>query len=72
MTIDKIKEIVRSNKGIEKSFRFKGTRNQVDEFDGIITDMYQAIFIISVKDNNSRVKSFSYSDLLTENLEIID
>lgn len=72
MTIDKIKEFVKSNKGIEHSFRFKGTRNQIDEFNGIITDMYQAIFIISVTSNGSRVKSFSYSDLLTENLEIID
>ena len=72
MTIDKIKEIVKNNRGVERSFRFRGTRNQIDEFDGIITDMYQAIFIISVKDNTSRVKSFSYSDLLTENLEIID
>ncbi len=72
MTIDKIKEIVKSNKGVEHSFRFRGTRNQVDEFDGVITDMYQAIFIINVKDNVPRVKSFSYSDLLTENLEIID
>lgn len=72
MTIDKIKEMVKNNQGIEHSFRFKGTRNQVDEFDGVITDIYQAIFIINVKDNIPRVKSFSYSDLLTENLEIID
>lgn len=72
MTLDKVKEVVRSNKGIERSFRFKGTRNQIDEFSGTIIDMYQAIFIISVNDNGSKIKSFSYSDLLTESLEIIN
>ena len=70
MTLDKIKEYVASNKGIVHSFRFKVTRNQVDEFQGIITDLYPTIFIITL--DNSKVKSFSYSDLLVDSLEIID
>ena len=70
MTLDKIKEYVASNNGIVHSFRFKGTRNQVDEFQGIITDLYPTIFIITL--DNSKVKSFSYSDLLVDSLEIID
>ena len=70
MTLDKIKEYVASNKGIVHSFRFKGTRNQVDEFQGIITDLYPTIFIITL--DNSKGKSFSYSDLLVDSLEIID
>ena len=70
MTLDKIKEYVDSNKVIVHSFRFKGTRNQVEEFQGIITDLYPAIFIITLV--NSKVKSFSYSDLLVNSLEIID
>lgn len=70
MTLEKIKKIVADNKGIQHSFKFKGTRNQVDEFDGVITAMYPAIFIITL--DNCMVKSFSYSDLLVDNLEIID
>lgn len=70
MTLDMIKKMVESNKGVLHSFRFRGARNQIDEFDGVINGCYQAIFTISVKDNY-RIKSFSYSDLLTENLEII-
>ena len=62
MTLDKIKEFVKENKGIQHSFKFKGTRNQVDEFQGIITDLYPAIFIITLDDD--KVKSFSYNDLL--------
>lgn len=70
MTIDKMKEIVRQNQGKLHSFRFRGTRNQIDEFKGIITEIYPAIFIITLDDCHR--KSFSYSDLLVDNLEIID
>lgn len=70
MTLDKIKEIVKNNMGVPHSFKFKGTRNQVDEFEGVITDLYPAIFIITMDDD--KIKSFSYSDLLVDNLEIID
>lgn len=70
MTIEKIKELVKENQGVYHSFRFRGTRNQIDEFGGIITAMYPAIFIITSDDD--KVKSFSYSDLLVDNLEIID
>lgn len=69
MTLDKIKEIVKNNFGVMHSFRFKGTRNQIEEFNGKIIAMYPSVFIIGLE--NSQVKSFSYSDLLIENLEII-
>ena len=70
MTLDKVKEEVIKNKGLLKSFVFKGTRNQSLEFDGVITDTYSAVFTIRLPDN--QIKSFSYSDVLIENLRIID
>lgn len=70
MTIEKIKEVVKKNKGIPHLFRFHGTRNQLDEFEGVITATYPAIFIIT--SNEYQVRSFTYSDLLIENLEIIE
>lgn len=70
MTLDKIKEEVIRNRGVMKSFVFKGTRNQILEFDGVITDVYPAIFTVTLPGN--KVKSFSYSDVLIENLQIID
>lgn len=69
MTLDKIREVVKNNLGIMHSFRFKGTRNQTEEFDGRIVAMYPSVFIIEL--SSLQVKSFSYSDLLIENLEII-
>ena len=70
MTIDAIKELVKRNKGELKSFIFHGSRNQIDEFQGIITAMYPAVFLIALDDR--QIRSFSYSDLLVSNLEIID
>ena len=70
MTLDKIKEEVYRNKGVVKSFVFKGSRNQLDTFEGVITDLYPAIFTIKLLDD--QIKSFSYSDILIENLRIID
>ena len=70
MTIDSVKELVRKNKGELRSFVFHGSRNQIDEFKGVITAMYPAIFVIT--SDGSQIRSFSYSDLLVSNLEIID
>lgn len=70
MTLDKIKMVVRENLGISHLFRFKGARNQIDEFEGVITDLYPSVFIITT--DNNVVRSFTYSDLLIDNLEIVD
>ena len=70
MTIEKIKKLVKDNKGVEHLFRFHGTRNQVDEFKGVITAMYPVIFIVTLDED--QIRSFSYSDLLISNLEILD
>lgn len=70
MTLEKIKKIVMENLGVMHSFRFKGSRNQIDEFDGVITNAYPSIFIITM--DNNMVRSFTYSDLLIDNLEILD
>ena len=69
MTIEKIKEIVRKNKNIKKKFTYKGTRNQIEEFEGIINALYPAIFTIKTGNN---IKSYSYSDILIGNLKIIN
>lgn len=70
MTINMVKQLVSDNKGINHSFRFRGSRNQIEEFEGIITDVYPAIFIVKL--NDSKIRSFTYSDLLINNLKIIN
>ena len=70
MTIGMAKQLVRDNKGAVHSFRFRGARNQIEEFEGMITDIYPAIFIIKL--NNQKIRSFSYSDVLIDNLKILN
>ena len=70
MNIDKVREEVKLKEGEVLHFKFKGSRNQIVEFDGKIVGTYPAIFVVrTLKDNN--IKSFSYSDLVTSSLEII-
>ena len=69
MTIEKIRSVVEANKVVERSFRFHGPRNITDEFHGVITDLYPAIFTIRLE--NHKIKTFSYSDILTQSLEIL-
>ncbi len=69
MMIETIRNKVKEKQGVECCFRFHGTRNQIDEFQGTIVDLYPAIFTVLSTDR--KLKTFSYSDILTQNLEIL-
>ena len=71
MNIATIKENISKYKGQNLRFRFNGSRNQTEEFEGKIIGIYKSVFIIE-SDTNNRIKSFSYSDVLVDNLEILD
>lgn len=70
MTIEKVKDKVNSYKGKNLKFRFNGSRNQIEEFEGTIINTYDAVFIIRLQ-NNQRIKSFSYSDMLIKKLVVL-
>lgn len=69
--ISKIKEKLEKEVGKPLHFRFNGARNQIEEFDGCIENTYNFIFTIKLL-NDNRIKSFTYSDILIDNLEIIN
>ncbi len=69
MNIKKIKEQIELLKNKKIHFKVNGSRNQIEEFEGIITETYNYIFIIEI-DNLKIKKSFSYSDVLINNIEI--
>ncbi len=71
MNIDIVKEKIDKLRGKTKCFQFNGSRNQIEKFEGVITTTYPAIFIIETNDDN-KVKAFSYNDVITSNLEVID
>lgn len=72
MNIDIMREKIKKKQGEVLHFKFNGSRNQVEEFKGEIIKTYPAIFLIRLEDNTNKIKSFSYSDLVTESLEIIN
>ena len=70
MNIAKIKEKIERNKGKTVHFKFNGARNQTEEFQATIENTYNSVFIVRLENNKNQVKSFSYNDVLTDNLEI--
>ncbi len=72
MNIETMREKIKEKEGEVLHFKFNGSRNQVEEFKGEIIKTYPAIFLIRLEKSNNKIKSFSYSDLVTESLEIIN
>ena len=70
--ISKIRDELENKIGKPLHFRFNGARNQIEEFEGCIENTYNFIFTIKTTGANERIKSFTYSDILTLNLEILD
>lgn len=68
MNIEKIKNNIESLKNQKLHFKLNGSRNQIEEFDGIITESYNYVFVVETE---TIKKSFSYSDVLINNIEII-
>ena len=68
--INKIRDDILSKRGKVLKFRHNGARNQIEEFKGVIIGVYNYIFTIKTIDEKEEIKSFSYSDILINNLEI--
>lgn len=71
MNISKIKENLETKKGKIIHFKYNGARNQIEEFDGVIENTYNAIFTIRLENDNNKIKTFTYSDVLTQNIELM-
>lgn len=70
MNIEKIKSKLYAEKGKICKFKYNGSRNQIEEFSGFINELYDYVFTIKLYNSNNKLKSFSYSDVLTNTLEI--
>lgn len=71
MNTDLIKRDLDLKKGKTLKFRYNKTRNQTEEFKGRIENTYSRIFVIRDLENPHQVKTFCYSDVLTNHLEIL-
>lgn len=68
MTIEKIKNNIDSKLGDNVKVIYNGSRNKREEYSGVISEIYNFIFIIKTSDEEK--KSFSYRDVLTNTIEI--
>jgi len=69
--IEKIKENMEGHIGEEVKIVFNGGRNRIEEYNAIITQMYNFVFVVKLKNEVNEIKSFTYSDILTQTIEII-
>ena len=69
MNKNKMIEIINKHRGKVIHFRYNGSRNQIEEFDGKIENTYNSIFTIKIENQNA-IKSFSYNDVINKSLEI--
>lgn len=69
MNLNRVKDLIKNHIGIKHKFRYIGARNQIDEFDGVITKCFPSIFIIET--DNQVIKSFTYNDFIIKNIKII-
>lgn len=68
MNIDIIRNKIDSKLGDNVKVVYNGSRNKKEEYSGIISETYNYIFIVKMDSNEK--KSFSYSDILTNTIEI--
>lgn len=66
--IDKIKMAIMDNIGKVVVVTYNGSRNKVENYKGIIKEVYNSFFIIKL--DNGLNKSFLYADLLTGIIDI--
>lgn len=66
--IEKIKMNINSNIGNNVKLVINNLRNKSEEYNGIILETYNYVFVI--KTDNEVLKSFSYTDVLIQNIEL--
>lgn len=66
-TIYQARELIKENYGKRAIIKVMGIRNKTEIFEGIISECYRNVFILSTKMGK---KSFSYTDVLVGNIKV--
>mgnify|MGYP002869284174 CR=1 FL=1 len=66
--IKKIKDNVLTNIGKKVKIVYNGSRNRKEQYKGVITEVYDFIFIVKL--DSGGIKSYSYADVLIGSVEI--
>ena len=68
MTIKYIRAYLKTKIGSKIIVIYCGSRNRRERYDGYLWKTYQNVFIIKLL--TGEIKSFTYSDILTKNIQI--
>lgn len=68
-SVESIREIVSLHKGSRISYRAANGRRKMEERSGIIKEIYPSLFTVFIESQQSTI-SFSYTDLLTREVEL--
>ena len=67
ITLQDIKQHLLKLKGLNVNVISNRGRNKIEEFSGVLENIYPAVFTIKVEEN---CKTYSYSDILCGNVKI--
>lgn len=73
-SVSNVRVAVANQMGKKVKIRVNRGRHKVDVSEGIISETYPSIFLVKIlgsKDVPSRIASYSYTDLLTKDVELI-
>lgn len=71
MTISAIKETLLEHLGDEVSIKYNLGRNKYEEYEAIIKELYDYVFLVECENNGDKyIKSFSYIDVITKTIKI--
>jgi len=69
LNINLVKKELEKNIGKEVVIKYNLGRNKIEKYNAMIKELYNYIFIVEIK-NSSELKSFMYSDIITNTIRI--
>ncbi|NLZ83614.1 MAG: hypothetical protein GX915_08115 [Clostridiales bacterium] len=72
--VNKVRNAVMNQMGKRVKVRINRGRHRIDEAEGVISETYPNIFLIKIQETNNmpvRTMSYSYTDILTKDVQLI-
>jgi len=70
MTIEKVKKDLHDHIGEDATIVYNLGRNKYEEYNVVIKELYNHVFLVQTKEEKKEIKSFSYSDVITKTIKI--
>jgi uncharacterized protein Veg len=70
MNIETVKNELNNHIGKEVVIRYNLGRNKVEKYHAVIKELYNNIFLVELMNINNEIKTFSYSDIITNTIKI--